>query len=83
MTWHPIHKQPTSNLNSPTTIESTLKHSENNQFQRSVSVPRGAVEQNTNKVKLGTVTRERQLFTRYSHQQTPSPTRCLMKHICV
>ncbi|XP_046654187.1 uncharacterized protein LOC124344625 isoform X1 [Daphnia pulicaria] len=76
MTWHPIHKQPTSNLNSPTTIESTLlKHSENNQFQRSVSVPRGAVEQNVNRVKLGTVTRERQLFTKYSHQQTPSPTR--------
>jgi hypothetical protein len=81
MTWHPIHKQPTPNLNSQTTIESTLlKHSENNQFQRSVSVPRGAVEQNANRVKLGTVTRERQLFTKYSHQQTPSPTRCI---ICV
>jgi len=74
MTWHPIHKQPT-NLNSPTTNESTLKKLENNQFQRSISVPRGSVEQNANRVKLGTVTRERQLFTRYSHQQTPSPTR--------
>ena len=74
MTWHPIHRR-SANLNSPKSSESTTKRSENQQFQRSVSVPRGAVEQNANRVKLGTVTRERQLFTRYSHQQTPSPTR--------
>ena len=74
MTWHPIHRQST-NLNSPRSIESTLKRSENQQFQRSVSAPRGAVEQNANRIKLGTVTRERQLFTGYSNQQTPSPTR--------
>lgn len=76
MTWHPIQR-PSHNLNSPRSIEQSLKRPGIQRFERSVSAPRGATEQNDAavKVKLGTVTRERQLFTAYSHRQTPSPTR--------
>ena len=73
MTWHPIQRQ-SANLKSPRSIE-PVKLSENQQFKRSVSAPWGAnAEQNINRIKLGTVTREKQIFTRNSHQ-TPSPTR--------
>lgn len=76
MTWHPIQKA-SNNLDSPRSIGQTLKPPGIQRFQRSVSTPRGAVEQNDSavKIKLGTVTRERQLFTGYSQRQTPSPTR--------
>ena len=81
MTWHPIQRN-SSNSNSPNLIAQRSSKLAGKQYQRSFSTPRGSPPQSdpiVKVVKIGTVTREKPLFTaKNSHRQTPSPTRYLI-----
>lgn len=76
MTWHPIKRQSSDSSNQNAT-DSPSNLASGKHFQRSVSTQERGRNDQVSRVKLGTVTRERRLYTktRNSHQQTPSPTR--------